>query len=174
MREGLARTRASLSGLRDLRWVLEGQLHVTLRFFADLPSERVSSVAAAAAAACTGRPAFDLAVRGLGRYPSHGPLRVLWAGLGEGREELGALAEALAKELEARGFPREERPFAAHLTLARSRGPAGSREAARAVAAETPAAGAFGPQRVDALGLYRSELGSGPPVHTPIGRFVLG
>ncbi len=127
----------------------------------------------AARAACAACAPFDLEVRGLGRFPAHGPLRVVWAGLGTGREPLVALAAALAGALEGRGFPADERPFSPHLTLARARDPRGSRDAARAVAALVPSTGAFGIQRVDTLVLYRSDLGTGPPVHSPLGRFPL-
>jgi len=173
--EALAGTRAALSGSRDLRWVRDDQLHLTLRFFADLPGDRAAAVEEAARAACAGSSPFTLEVRGLGRFPAHGPLRVVWAGLGAGREALVALAAVLAGQLEARGFPAVagEKPFAPHLTLARARDPRGSRDAARAVAALTPSRGMFGTQRVNALVLYRSDLGSGPPVHTSLGRFPL-
>lgn len=176
LKEALAGTRAALSGSRDLRWVRDDQLHLTLRFFADLPGERVPHVEAAARAACAASGPFDLEVRGLGRFPAHGPLRVVWAGLGAGRESLVVLASALAGELGTRGFPAVdgEKPFAPHLTLARARDPRGSRDAARAVAALTPSVGAYGTQRVDTLVLFRSDLGSGPPVHTPLARFRLG
>ncbi len=176
LKEALAGTRAALSGSRDLRWVRDDQLHLTLRFFADLPGERVPHVEAAARAACAASGPFDLEVRGLGRFPAHGPLRVVWAGLGAGRESLVVLASALAGELGTRGFPAVdgEKPFAPHLTLARARDPRGSRDAARAVAALTPSVGAYGTQRVDTLVLFRSDLGSGPPVHTPLARFPLG
>jgi 2'-5' RNA ligase len=171
--EALGKARASLSGARDLRWVRDEQLHLTLRFFADLPAVRWEAVADAARAAADSSPRFDLEVRGLGRFPSHGPVRVVWAGLGGGRAELVALGAALQLELSARGFPEEERPLSPHLTLARARDPRGSRDAARAVAALAPSVGSLGVQAVDALVLYRSELGSGPPVHTPLGRFPL-
>jgi len=173
LRAALARTRAALSGARDLRWVRDEQLHLTLRFFADLPPERAAAVAQAASAAGASAAPFDLEVRGLGRFPAHGPLRVVWAGLGAGREALVALAGSLARELEAREFPAEERPFAPHLTLARARDPRGSKENARTVAAFAPSVGAFGAQRVDGLVLFRSDLGAGAPVHTPLGRFPL-
>ncbi len=173
LREALGRARAALSGTRDLRWVREEQLHLTLRFFADLPPARSEAAAEAARAACATVPRFDLEVRGIGRYPAHGPLRVVWAGLGAGREALVALATALAAELSARGFQQEERPFAPHLTLARARDPRGSKAAARTVAAFVPTVGSLGVQAVDALVLTRSDLGSGPPVHTPLGRFAL-
>ena len=151
----------------------EEQLHLTVRFFADLPAARSEAAAEAARAAVARVPRFDLEVRGIGRYPAHGPLRVAWAGLGAGRDALVALADALAEDLEARGFPREERPFTPHLTLARARDPGGSRLAARAVAALVPTVGGFGVQAVDAIVLVRSDLGSGPPAHTPLGRFPL-
>lgn len=151
----------------------DAHLHLTLRFFADLPGERVPAVEEAARAACAASVPFDLEVRGLGRFPSQGPLRVVWAGLGTGREALVALAAALAGALEARGFPAEGKAIAPHLTLARARDPRGSRDAARAIAALVPSTGAFGTQRVDALVLFRSDLGTGPPVHSPLGRFPL-
>lgn len=173
LREALARPRAALSGSRDLRWVQGEQLHLTLKFFADLPPALADSVGAAVAAASAAAAPFDLEVRGLGRFPAHGPLRVVWAGIGAGRERLVALAAALGRELEARGFPAEQRAFAPHLTLARARDPRGSKENARAVAAFAPSVGSFGTQRVDALVLFRSDLGTGPPVHTLIGRFPL-
>ncbi len=173
VQEALTRTRATLSGLEDLRWVGAGHLHLTLRFFADLSADRVEAAASAAQAATVGSPAFDLEVRGLGRFPPHGPLRVVWAGLGEGKEALLALGAALWRELSARGFPSEERPLSPHLTLARCRDPRGSRAAARAVAAYAPSLGRLGVQRVEALVLFRSELGSGPPVHTPLRRLPL-
>jgi 2'-5' RNA ligase len=153
--------------------VREEHLHLTLRFFAERPGDRAAAVAEAANAAAAGAEAFDLEVRGLGRFPAHGPVRVVWAGLGSGRETLVALGARLARELEARGFPAEERPFAPHLTLARARNPGGSKESARKVAAAAPSVGVLGTQRVGTLVLYRSDLGSGPPLHTPLGRFPL-
>jgi 2'-5' RNA ligase len=173
VRAALARTRAALSGAPGLRWVGDDQLHLTLRFFADLPAEKAAAAAEAASDACAAAPPFDLEVRGLGRFPAHGPLRVLWAGLGSGREGLVSLAGALERALVARGFPPEERAHTPHLTLARARDPRGSKETARTVAAYAPSAGAFGMQRVAALVLFRSDLGAGPPVHTPLGRFPL-
>ena len=170
MREALARLRAALSAAPDLRWVRDEHLHLTLRFFADLPADRADAAAEAVEAGCREAGPFVLEIRGLGRFPSHGPLRVVWAGLGEGTGSLSALAGAIGRELEGRGFPRDERPFAPHLTLARARDPRGSRPAARLVASLAPTIGRLGTQGVDALVLYRSELGAGPPVHTPIRR----
>jgi RNA 2',3'-cyclic 3'-phosphodiesterase len=173
VREALGKTRAALSGARDLKWVRDEHLHLTLRFFADLPTDRWEAVADAARAVCASAPHFNLEIRGIGRFPSHGPLRVVWAGLGDGRAELVALGAALQRELAMRGFPEEERPLSPHLTLARARDPRGSKEAARTVAAFAPGVGVLGVQAVEALVLYRSDLGVGPPVHTVLGRFAL-
>ncbi|MGA7990521.1 MAG: 2'-5' RNA ligase family protein, partial [Thermoanaerobaculia bacterium] len=67
VREALGKTRAALSGARDLRWVRDEHLHLTLRFFADLPSAGWEAVADAARAAGASAARFDLEVRGLGR-----------------------------------------------------------------------------------------------------------
>lgn len=155
----------------ELRWVPPAQRHLTLRFFEDLPEGRVADVRDAAAAAAAASPGFWLELHGVGCFPTRGAAKVVWAGCSAGREALVALAGALSRELSGRGFPAEARPFAPHLTLARSRSPRGSRAAAAAVRPE--ASEVLGRVRVESLVLVRSTLGSGPPRHDVIATFPL-
>lgn len=149
------------------------QRHLTLRFFEELSEDRVEDVGGAAGAAAAESSGFDLELEGLGCFPLRGPAKVVWAGFGGGREPLVHLAAALSRELAGRGFPGERRPFAPHLTLARSRNPRGSTAAAAAVRADAAHAGQLGRVRVEALLLIRSTLGSGPPRHDVLGTFPL-
>jgi len=130
-------------------------------------------VRGAAGAAAAQAPRFDLELEGLGCFPERGPAKVVWVGCGWGREALVHLAAALSRELAGREFSGDTRPFAPHLTLARSRNPRGSATAAEAVRALAAPAGPLGRARVEALLLIRSTLGSGPPRHDVLGVFPL-
>lgn len=104
----------------------------------------------------------------MGAFPDARRPEVVWAGFGAGSEGWMALASALEAELLSVGLPREPRPFAAHLTLARRR---------RA----TPAAGArtdvatlvarygrtqMGDLAARSVTLFQSELGPGGARYT--------
>lgn len=123
-RASLARTIGALApGLPDVRFVKPESLHLTLAFLGDLEEELLmEAMAATAAAAETGQP-FELVIEGLGMFgPQHAP-RVIWAGVQGNLRALVAVQARLAEALEAKGFAREERPFAPHLTLARLKRP---------------------------------------------------
>lgn len=157
----------------ELRWVPAAQRHLTLRFFDELPDDRVEDVRGAAGAAAAGVSCFELELEGVGCFPPRGPAKVVWAGCGAGCEALVALAEAISLALFSRGFPGDTRPFSPHLTLARARNRRGSSAVAAAVRGGVVAAGPLGRVRVDRLVLVRSTLGSGPPRHDVLGTFPL-
>jgi len=153
--------------------VLAAQRHLTLRFFGELSEDRVEDVRGAARAAAAGVSCFDLELEGVGCFPSRGPAKVVWLGCGAGRGALVALAEAISRALEGRGFPGDTRPFSPHLTLARSRNRRGSSAVAAAVCAGDVVAKSLGRVRIDRLLLIHSTLGSGPPRHEVLGAFPL-
>jgi 2'-5' RNA ligase len=157
----------------ELRWVSAAQRHLTLRFFDELPDDRVEDVRGAAGAAAAGVSCFDLEREGVGCFPQRGPAKVVWVGCGAGRESLVALAEAISLAFLSRGFPGDTRPFSPHLTLARARNRRGSSAVAAALRAGAVAAKPLGRVRVDRLLLIHSTLGSGPPRHDVLGAFPL-
>jgi 2'-5' RNA ligase len=141
------------------------QRHLTLHFFEELPESRVGEVLAAAGAAASGVPSFDLVLEGVGCFPARGPAKVVWVGCGSGRDALVALAGELSNALKSRGFARDMRPFSPHLTLARARNRRGSSAVAAAVRGIAGATGPLGSVRVERLLFFQSTLGSGPPRH---------
>jgi 2'-5' RNA ligase len=164
--------RARITSLQDelrdrvpeVRWTRPEGIHLTLRFLGSTTLgqvERLKPTLAEAAGAC---PAAEVAVAGLGTFPPRGAPRVLWLGLSM-PEPFLALQAACERAAVAVGFPREERPFRAHLTLGRWRD--------RARRPELPATD-LGATRVDALVHYRSKPGPGGSVYTPLARFPLG
>jgi 2'-5' RNA ligase len=119
--EALARIQADLRerGAGRLRWVRPEGIHLTLKFLGAVSPEKAQRVIDALSTAIV--EPFTLALRfdRLGSFGGRMRLHVIWVGLAGDVEKLAALAETVEKALGSLGFPRESRPFAPHLTLAR-------------------------------------------------------
>ena len=147
-------------GSAKIRWVRVEGLHLTLRFLGPTPIERVPELTAALATVASGIAPFPVTISGAGAFP--GPLhpRTLWLRIEVGADRLAALAADLGAVAAADGSQLETRPFAPHLTIARTDGLRAAPDAARALisAAETLEA----PFTAGRVVLYRSLLGRGP------------
>jgi 2'-5' RNA ligase len=147
-------------GSAKIRWVRIEGLHLTLRFLGPTPIERVPELTAALATVASGIAPFPVTISGAGAFP--GPLhpRTLWLRIEVGADRLAALAADLGAVAAADGSQLESRPFAPHLTIARTDGLRSAPDAARALisAAETLEA----PFTAERVVLYRSLLGRGP------------
>jgi len=154
------RLRVSLGGIRLVR--PEG-IHLTLRFLGSTSPEQIQALGPPLAAAARACPVLEARVGGVGMFPDHGRPRILWLGmeLPPTALELQRTCERTARDA---GFTPEERPFRAHLTLGRWR-----EHAARPELPQTD----LGPTRLGTLVLFRSELGKGGAVYTPLARFPL-
>ena len=154
-----ARLAAEVDALRplggDVAWVAAGNLHVTLKFLGRVDAARLPEIEAVLAEAAALATPFELAVRGLGAFPSATRARVLWAGAAGGAAA-GRLATDVDEALAGLGFAREARPFAPHVTLGRVREP--RRNAALAAVLAAGARREFGRVRVERVSLMRSEL----------------
>src|SRR5258708_903223 len=119
-RAALARTIAALAReLPGVRFVEPASLHLSLAFLGDLDDAQLEQATQATAAAAQVSAPLSRTGPGLGSFgPPHAP-RVILAGVGGKLHALAETQRALADELAARGFAREERPFAPHLTLVR-------------------------------------------------------
>lgn len=151
---------------RDVAWVTPENLHVTLKFLGGVEEGRLDAVAVAVDAAASAATAFDLAVEGLGAFPTPARPRVVWAGLGAGACALAALATRLDAALASLGFPREERPFSGHVTLGRARAP--RRDPALMEALAGAAGRRFGHVPVAEIALMRSDLSPKGPRYTAL------
>jgi 2'-5' RNA ligase len=156
------------------RWVQLDTLHVTLRFLGDAPEDEVPDVALAVLAAIDGTAAFDVRLSGAGAFPLHGrKIRALWLGIGDGASELARLSAALTEPLAALGWPADVKPFAPHLTVARTDRASIADGALASQALEAAAVDWSATFRAQAVVLYHSVLGGGPPRHDPVETVVL-
>ncbi len=163
----VARVRAGgAPGEREVRWVRLDGIHVTLRFLGPTLEPRIPDAAAAIRATAAAVAPFEVALDGAGAFPGLVRPRALWIGIGDGAGRLAELAAQLGSELVARGWPADERPFRAHLTLARSDGvAAGARTAEGLIGA---AADLRVRWTVDRIALFESVTGGGPARYIPL------
>lgn len=155
----------------DVRWVRLDQLHVTLRFLGPTLDERIPAAIAAMESMAANSGPFVVALHGAGAFPNLDRPRALWVGIDDPSAGLGRLAEELDRSLIAAGWPPAERPYQAHLTLARTDGVrAGPRVARRLVSS---AAGLDARFAVDHVVLYESVTGGGPARYVPLAMAAL-
>src|SRR5262249_52752857 len=98
--------------LPEVRWTTASGLHLTLAFLGELDEAQLAMATEATQEVAAYARRFELQLEGLGSFgPTWAP-RVIWAGLAGDTRSLLAVQGKLARALEARGFPREERRFA--------------------------------------------------------------
>ncbi len=107
----------------DVKWVAAENFHITLKFLGEVSRERLDETWRSVVRALAEAGPFTMRFRGVGAFPSAARPRVIWAGVGEGADGLAALAARVEEACSSHGFPAEERPFRAHLTLGRVRRP---------------------------------------------------
>jgi RNA 2',3'-cyclic 3'-phosphodiesterase len=147
--------------------------HLTLRFFGEVGPEVVDRVIAAVPGAAREVEPFDLALGGVGAFPSPDRPRVVWLGITEGNVEVRKLARSVDEHLAAVGLPAGSGEFVPHVTLLRVRTPR-DRDRARALldgAIAVPMAPAV---RVAEVLLKASTLTPRGPEHRVVRSFALG
>jgi len=156
----------------EARWVSPDNLHLTVKFLGSTPIGLVSPVGAALDRAAGGVTRFDLSLVGLGTFGPAAQPRVVWVGVGNGGAQMAGLAAAVDHELGQLGIEREQRPYRAHLTMARGRGDAIPSD----VRAEFSAARShdWGRQSVGEIVLMASELRREGPHYSVVSRHPLG
>lgn len=99
-----------------LRWTTPGNLHVTLSFLGQVEPSRLKAIEHALAGVTA--PRVRLALDGLGLFANAG---IVIAKV-KSSPSLLNLAEQVIVAMERCGIPREQRPYQAHVTLARAKG----------------------------------------------------
>jgi 2'-5' RNA ligase len=156
----------------DARWVRTQNLHLTLKFLGDIDPGRVESVRHALGLAVGGIAPITLGTRGLGAFPGIRRARVLWVGIAGEVERLLGLQREIDRNLALIGFPAEQRPFRAHLTLGRVTGKIDARQLLEAIQRFQDSRSDF--FQVQRIQLLRSELKPDGPEYTNLATVALG
>lgn len=155
-----------------VKWVEPNNIHVTLLFLGEVFDREVPAVCQAVAETCADFSPFPLAIERLGGFPDARRPRILWAGLGEGTEEVCDLHDALEKPLLELGcYRREDRKYTPHLTIGRMKSERPSPQLAAALAQHANWHG--GRQLVREVLVMSSELAAAGPTYTVMSRVPL-
>ena len=139
-------------GVEGARWRPLEALHITLRFFGEIPEDRADDLDAELAIV-SGRP-MTLTLEGVGAFGDGGDIHAIWAGVAEdpALRQLAARCETAARRA---GLKPEKRGYRPHVTLAYLKRPAPDEVAAWIQANNLLKSPPF---QVDSFGLYSSRL----------------
>jgi 2'-5' RNA ligase len=133
-------------------------MHLTLKFLGDIPSENVEVLTQMIQMEANSFHCFDIHLTGIGSFPGPKRPRVIYIGI-----QAPATLEAFQRQLEAAtrrlGYDAEQRAFAPHLTIGRVRQniPADDQQKIRR-ALEESKIDSLGTARVNSVHLYKSDL----------------
>ena len=107
-------------GIKGLRWLPKGQMHLTLSFLETVPldaenllREKLDKVYV---------PPFFLPVQGVGTFSRKGRPSVVWTGVGTSHPHLFVLHRRIQDAVLAAGLEPDLKPFRPHITVGRARG----------------------------------------------------
>jgi 2'-5' RNA ligase len=171
--------RAFISGvIRDLKevpsrvkWVLPGQIHLTLKFFGSISPETVEGINRTLTPVAAGVSPFHLSLQDLGGFPNLFRPRVIWLGLGGETAALKGLQQAVEEALGSIGLPREERPFQGHVTIGRNKEPKINEELTKRLSQGIKTGTVS--FSVKEMVLFRSDLKPSGPIYTRLNVFPL-
>jgi RNA 2',3'-cyclic 3'-phosphodiesterase len=173
LRAGLAQVQDELKRSRaDVRWVGPGNIHLTLKFFGNVPDDEIEALARAARDAAAETAPLQLQVTNAGAFPSVNAPRVVWLGLGGDVVPLTQLFYRLEKAYATMGYPPEGRAFNPHLTLGRVKSPANRVRLAKMLEKLPPVD--WPPFEVKELILFQSVLSPQGSKYTPLQVIPLG
>jgi 2'-5' RNA ligase len=155
------------SGAPSATWTPPAQMHVTLKFMAELPVDMIDPFGqslrrmlehAAAPAACPFK---------LDSFPAAERARVIIAELLDRSGALAAFADRIDAIAQSHGIAREERPYRPHVTLATLKRPYDTRRWLRPELAD-----GVDDCRAAGVTLFRSDLDPAGATYVPLARFT--
>lgn len=169
VRSALAALEAQLAASKaDAKWVSQEQLHVTVRFLGAITDAQQQTARGLLQDVARRTVAFQAALSRPGAFPSIAAPRVVWVGIGEGEAAMSGLAREIEAGLGRAGFPKEDRPFVAHVTLGRVRSAKNLPQLSASLrqTAWTPPAACT----IDHVTLFESVLSSAGPTYAALAR----
>ncbi|HEV8354884.1 MAG TPA: RNA 2',3'-cyclic phosphodiesterase [bacterium] len=155
-----------------LKWIKPANLHFTLKFLGEVSTAQVARARIAARETAAAAQPFRIHLASLGAFPTLQKPEVVWVGVGEGKDDLEALAAGLEQQLARQRFPLDRRRFRPHLTLARIRDVRTWGDIVRAL--ERLRDVSVGGQVIDTLTVYESRLSPKGSSYTALEEVPLG
>jgi len=102
-----------------IRWVKDGNMHLTLKFIGNTTEESIDSINNAIHDVVKDTPFINLSISGTGCFSKRDRANTLWVGIKGDLDKLEKLILNINNKLEPLGFPIERRKFLPHITIAR-------------------------------------------------------
>ncbi|HUF62660.1 MAG TPA: RNA 2',3'-cyclic phosphodiesterase [Verrucomicrobiales bacterium] len=113
------RFRECLPGF-EARWIVPGQMHLTLRFFANLEEHELPALCTAVETAVQNFGPFPLRLGPAGCFTRAGRPRIFWVGLIDEAEALTRLFESVSRAVQGIGGTANQGDFHPHITVGRA------------------------------------------------------
>ena len=104
----------------DVKLVEPENLHLTLKFLGDTPTEKTGEIEHIMKKAAEGQTPFTIRLMGTGVFPNRNYIKVIWIGIHDS-VSLEQIARSIDDQLAQIGFKKERRGFSSHLTVGRVR-----------------------------------------------------
>ena len=156
------------------RWVRAENLHLTLAFLGEVDSGQRDRAVNALKKKLEQGGGFSYGVGEIGAFPPAGKVRVVWLGL-EPAAPFEALARDVREAIGEAGVPFDDKPFRAHVTVARCDPPWAPPLRATIGEQLAPLCAVFSRTEIgcDRVTLFASTLGSGGPSYRVEAEFPL-
>jgi RNA 2',3'-cyclic 3'-phosphodiesterase len=163
------RRRVERQGTRArVAWIPPERMHVTVRFIGEVSDAQARALRSALEPPLE-LPPFEMAVGGLGMFPTRGRPRVIWAGVTSGFQQLRLVERLVAERLDPVIGSAEDKEYTPHLTLGRVKDATGlTRRICDGVDDVN-----LGTRTVAAVTLFESRLSSDGPAYLPVLRAAL-
>lgn len=102
-----------------VRWVPAGNIHLTVKFLGDTEEKLVDQIGLAIDEVAAEYQPFAATIDRLGAFPNLRRPNVIWVGASAPVEPAAEIARKIEHRMHELRFPKEKRPFKAHLTLGR-------------------------------------------------------
>ncbi|MEO6418668.1 MAG: RNA 2',3'-cyclic phosphodiesterase, partial [Polyangiaceae bacterium] len=153
----------------EASWIAATKLHITLKFFGAIDVGLTPAIVDAVKPLADAEVAPRVRFAKVTGFPDEETARVLVLEMDDRSGDLTRLFVEVERRVDAIGFPREERPYRPHVTLARFRAPTDIRAFSEAVGRPK-----LDEALVTELVLYRSDLSSAGAEYVPLMRSGFG
>ena len=155
----------------DVKWTEPNNIHLTLKFLEDIPASNVGVIGEIMAKAVQGIRPFPIDITELNAFPDILFPKIIWAGVTKNADLLSRIVTNLDAGLTPLKIKKEERQFAAHITLGRTRSFIGKDKLSASLEETNLPSGLT--QTVNHLSLIQSALTPKGPVYTTVQKVSL-
>jgi len=103
----------------EAKYTYPGNMHLTLKFLGNVDHVFIPEIKSTILNAVRNRSSMELAVKGIGAFPSFRFPKVVWAGINGDGQKLESLHAGLEQKLADLGISREKRKYRGHVTILR-------------------------------------------------------